>query len=258
MRARRRSPRVAELPPRMPPARMRPGRGRDALSLLVEYPQPELLAMALSNLDACSLLALELVSKTVGNSLHGAALDGVWAAHMPVQIEQHLGRPFNCLGMDNVNDLVANNLCARGRYLRSRAATARLRDVIDHAKTRYKIKTERNGAVETVAHPSHVPPPLASFWRDATDAMLRGADVELRDNAGQTTLHWAVTLCDVKMVRELCKAYKKAGLQIDVRAKPLGPTRDGHRPVDIAIPSSHIESVLNEYRVLELEGEYHW
>lgn len=246
MDARRRSTRVAQLPPRMPPVHMRPVRGRDALSLLVEHPQAELLAMALGNCSAQSLLSLELVSKRVRTSLRSAELEGVWAAHEPVQIEQHLGRFVNCLGKDNVNCSVPNNLDARGRYLRSRHATARLRDLIDHAKTRYKIKTGRDGAVDTVSDPSQVPPSLANWWRDAKEAMLRGADVQLRDNSGQTTLHWAVTLGDFKMVRELCKA----GVEPTVRAKPLGPSRPGHRPVDVALPGSRIEDMLNEYRAI--------
>ena len=59
----RRSRRVAGLPPGGPK------RGHDALTLLVDFPQPELFAMALNHADARSLMALELVNKALRDRL---------------------------------------------------------------------------------------------------------------------------------------------------------------------------------------------
>ena len=86
--------------------------------------------------------------------------------------------------------------------------------------------------------------PTAICLPSTPQAVLDGADVQLLDNSGQSMLHWAVTMGDFKMVRELCKA----GLQPTERAKPRGPNSPGHRPVDIAISGSRIADMLREYR----------
>ena len=241
MQARRRSARVAELPPRIPPAHLRPSRGSDVLTLLIDYPQQEVLAMALGNCSAASLLSLELVSKRVRQALHAGALDDVWAAHVPMQLTQSGFHAFHEIGQNGPGP---SDLAPRGQYLRSRHATIQLRHVVDGAKTKYKIKTGRNGAIESFAHPSRAPHALGRMWQDVILAVLSGADVQLSDNSGQTLLHWAVCLGDFKMARELCKA----GLSPIARAKPLGPNSGlGHRPVDVAIAGSRIEDLLNEY-----------
>ena len=212
-----------------------PSRGRDALTLLVEFPQPELFALALTQLeDVRSMMALELVNKALRDIMRSTALNGVWAAEMPRQVDQRLGQAVNCIGNPNVNESVPSTLAARGRYLRSRHATLRLRDVIDHAKSRYKIETE----VDTVERHHMAHPSLQTWWADAKDAILRGADIDLRDDRiDQTLLHWAVLLSDFKMVRELCKA----GLSTFSR------NRAGDTPVDLAISGSRIADMLNEY-----------
>ena len=244
--AHRRSARVAELPPRMPPAHRRPPSGRDVLTLLIDFPQQELLAAALGHTATPALLSLELVSKRVRSALRVEALHDVWRAHMPMQLEQMLRRDRNCLGQEhrNANQSLASSLTARDHFLRSRRATQRLRHIVDSAKTEYKIKTGRNGAVDTCPNRSMAPESLYRWWEDVREATLDGADIQLRDNSGQTLLHWAVCLGDFKMAHELCKA----GLSPTAGAKPHGPNRPGHRPVDIVIPGSRIEGLLNEFR----------
>ena len=231
-RSRRQTRRVAAMPPK---------RGHDALTLLVEFPQPELFALALTHVDARSLMALELVNKALRDIMRSTALHGVWAAEMPLQVDQRLGQAVNCIGKPNVNESVPSTLAARGRYLRSRHATLRLRDVIDHAKSWYNIN-HRDGTTSTIKvktverhHMAH--PSLQRWWADAKDAILQGADVDLRDDNGQTLLHWAVKLGDFKMVRELCKAGLST-LQID---------DDADRPIDLALPDSRIADMLSEY-----------
>lgn len=243
------SRRVAELPSRnYSDTGGRPARGHDALTNLVSFPEAELLAMTLQHLDARSLLALELVSKGVRASLKGAALESVWDAHLPVQVDQKLGQFTNCIGKENENRTVPSNLDARSKYLRSRQATLRLRDVVDGAKKKYKIPTGRNGSVETTTHTSVAHPALVSWWRDVKEAILQGADAELRDNSEQTLLHWAVTLGDLKMARELLKAGGPTTyLHAHVRARPAGPHRHGARPLDLAIPGSRVHNMLLEY-----------
>jgi hypothetical protein len=229
-RSRRQTRRVAAMPPK---------RGHDALTLLVEFPQPELFALAVHHVDdPRSLLALELVNKALRDIMRSPALNGAWAAEMPRQIDQRLGQAVNCIGKPNVNESMPSTLAARGRYLRSRHATLRLRDVID-AKSRYGIETDRFGrdAVDTVERHHMAHPSLQHWWADAKDAILQGADVDLRDYNGQTLLHWAVKLGDFKMVRELCKAGLSA-LDGDVVAE---------RPIDLALPDSRIADMLSEY-----------
>ena len=247
MQARRRSARVSQLPPRIPPAHLRPSRGSDVLTLLIDYPQQEVLAIALGNCSAAALLSLELVSKRVRQALRAGALDDVWAEHIPMQVDQCLGVVGrNCLGSWHWSEIpvVPSNLAPRGQYLRSRHATIQLRRVVDGAKTTYKIKTSRNGAIDSLHHPSDAPDALYRWWQDVKLAVLGGADVQLSDSSGQTLLHWAVCLGDFKMARELCKA----GLSPTARAKRLGPSSGlGHRPVDIALVGSRIEDLLNEW-----------
>ena len=247
MQARRRSARVSQLPPRIPPAHLRPSRGSDVLTLLIDYPQQEVLAIALGNCSAAALLSLELVSKRVRQALRAGALDDVWAEHIPMQVDQCLGVVGrNCLGSWHWSEIpvVPSNLAPRGQYLRSRHATIQLRRVVDGAKTTYKIKTSRNGALDSLHHPSAAPDALYRWWQDVKSAVLGGANLQLSDSSGQTLLHWAVCLGDFKMARELCKA----GLSPTARAKRLGPSSGlGHRPVDIAIVGSRIEDLLNEW-----------
>ena len=241
MPARRRSVRVAEQPPRMPPAHKRPSRGRDVLTLLIDYPQQEVLAMALGNCSADSLLSLELVSKRVRQALCTGALDDVWAAHIPMHFAQSAGEVW----LMGQSGLVPSTLAPRGQYLRSWRATVQLRRIVDGAKTTYKIKTGRNGAMDSIPHLSFAPSALCRWWQDVKESALGGANLQLSDNSGQSLLHWAVCLGDFKMALELCKA----GLSPTARAKPLGPSSGlGHRPVDIAIADSRIENLLNEYR----------
>lgn len=226
---RRRSARVAELPQRVPPVHLRPPRGSDVLTFLIDY--PEVLAVALGNCSAASLLSLELVSKDVCEALRARELDDVWAAHIPMQVAK------------TMQD-VPNDMAPRGHYLRSRHATIQLRQVVDGAKTKYKIKTGRNGAIDSYSHLTCAPDALRRMWADVTFAVLSGADVQVSDNAGQTLLHWAVCLGDLYMARALCNA----GLSPTARAKRLGPSSGlGHRPVDVAIVGSSMEKVLNEY-----------
>lgn len=220
----RRSRRVAAMPPK---------RGRDALTLLVDFPQPELFVLALTHVDARSLMALELVNKALRDIMRSTAVNGVWAAEMPRQVDQRLGQAVNCIGKPNVNES-ASTLAARGRYLRSRHATMCLRDVFEHAKSHYKIK----GAVKTVVRHHMAHPSLQDWWADAKEAILRGADVDLRDNNGQTLLHWAVMLGDFKMVRELCKA----GLST------VAFNWAGKSPLYLALPGSRIADMLLEYK----------
>ena len=221
-RSRRQTRRVAAMPPK---------RGHDALTLLVEFPQPELFAMAVRQFDPRSLMALELVNKALRDIMRSTALNGAWAAEMPRQVDQRLGQAVNCIGKPNVNKSVPCTLAARGRYLRSRHATLRLRDVIDRDPSR------GTGAVDTVERHHMAHPSLQRWWADAKDAILQGADVDLRDDNGQTLLHWAVVLGDFKMVRELCKA----GLSTLV-------FDDGaDRPIDLALPDSRIADMLSEY-----------
>ena len=223
----RRSRRVAGLPPGGP------SRGRDALTLLVEFPQPELFALALAHdVDTRSLMGLELVNKALRDIMRSTALNGVWAAEMPRQVDQRLGQAVNCIGKPNVNESVPSTLAARGRYLRSRHATLRLRDVIDAT-----YDQDAFGAVDTVERHHMAHPSLQRWWADAKDAILQGADIDLRDDNGQTLLHWAVTLGDFKMVRELCKA----GLST------LDGDDDAERPIDLALPDSRIADMLSEY-----------
>ena len=179
--------------------------------------------MALNHADARSLMALELVNKALRDRLRSPALDGVWAAHVPRQVDQRLGQAVSCIGKPNVNESVPSTLAARGRYLRSRHATILLRE---HAKTRHTI-------------------PIDTWWADAKDAILRGADIDLRDDRiDQTLLHWAVLLSDFKMVRELCKA----GLSTFSR------NRAGDTPVDLAISGSRIaERVQDEQQQADME-----
>ena len=222
-RSRRQTRRVAAMPPR---------RGHDALTLLVEFPQPELFVLALTHVDVRSLLALELVNKALRDIMRSTALNGAWAAEMPRQVDQRLGQAVSCIGKPNVNESVPTTLAARGRYLRSRHATLLLRDDID-AMSRY----ETDGAVDTVERLHMAHPTLQHWWADAKDAILQGADVDLRDNNGQTLLQWAVKLGDFKMVRELCKAGLST-LDGDVVAE---------RPIDLALPDSRIADMLSEY-----------
>ena len=195
--------------------------------------------MACSHSYARTLMALELVNKALRDRLRSLALDGVWAAHVPRQVDQRLGQAVSCIGNPNVNESVPSTLAARGRYLRSRHATILLRE---HAKTRHSIQID-------------------TWWADAKDAILRGADVDLRDNNGQTLLHWAVMLGDFKMVRELCKA----GLST------LDENLAGACPIDLALLESRIENMLSEYFGRDqgltaikyfpgstLEGPSHW
>ena len=84
-----------------------------------------------------------------------------------------------------------------------------------------------------MAHPS-----LKTWWAAAKDAILRGADIDLRDDSRQTLLHWAVMLGSVKIARELCKA----GLSTYSR------NRVGKTPIDLAISDSRVADTLNEYR----------
>ena len=79
---------------------------------------------------------------------------------------------------------------------------------------------------------------LQDWWADAKEAILRGADVDLRDNNGQTLLHWAVMLGDFKMVRELCKA----GLST------VAGNWAGKSPLYLALPGSRIADMLLEYK----------
>ena len=224
----------------MPPAHLRPSRGSDVLTFLIDYPQQEVLAMALGNCSVASLLSLELVSKRVRQALRAGALDDVWAAHIPMQVA-HGMQEFHELGQ---NRPLPSDLAPHEQYLRSRHATIQMRHVVDGAKTTYKIKTGRNGAIDSLPHPSCAPYAVGRWWQDVKLAVLSGADVQLSDSSGQTLLHWAVCLGDFKMARELCKA----GLSPTARAKRLGPSSGlGHRPVDIAIVGSRIEDLLNEW-----------
>ena len=116
--------------------------------------------------------------------------------------------------------------------------------MVDSAKTKYKIKTGRNGAIDSYPDPTSAPDALRRMWADVIQAVLSGADVQVTDNSGQTLLHWAVCLGDLIMARALCKA----GLSPTARAKRLGPSSGlGHRPVDVAIVGSAMEKLLNEY-----------
>ena len=230
--ARRRSARVAELPQRVPPVHLRPQRGSDVLTFLIDY--PEVLAVALGNCSAASLLSLELVSKHVCQALRARELDDVWAAHIPMQVAKT---------MQECRCHIPNDMAPRGQYLRSRHATVRLRHVVDSAKTKYKIKTGRNGAIDSYPDPTSAPDALRRMWADVIQAVLSGADVQVTDNSGQTLLHWAVCLGDLIMTRKLCKA----GLSPTARAKRLGPSSGlGHRPVDVAVGSA-MEKLFNEH-----------
>ena len=199
--------------------------------------------MALDHVDAAAMVSLEQVSKSVAAGLRVEALDEVWAAHIPVQVRQCLGQSQNCLGHESPGRfgkqaLLPANMDSRRQYLRSRDATIRLGRIVEGAKSKYKIRTARNGAVNTLEHYRDAPEALATWWADVKEAVLDGADVRLRDCSGQGLLHWAVTLGDFKMVRELCRA----GLRPDARAKPHGPNRPGISPVDMAIFGSRIEA----------------
>ena len=233
----------------MPPARMRPVRDRDVLTFLIDHGEPDLLTTALGHCDVPTLLALELVSRRTRQAMHRSVLDKVWAKHIPLQVDQWLGTHRNCVqkecfgGRFNKNALVASNAAPRVLYLRSRHATIRLRHVVSSAKTEYKIRTGRNGAIDTLAHFKKAPDNLYSWWLDVREATFDGADIQLCDNSGQTLLHWAVCVGDFKMAHELCKK----GLSPTARAKPSGPNGSGHRPVDIVIEGSRIEALLREY-----------
>ena len=117
------------LPQRVPPVHLRPQRGSDVLTFLIDY--PEVLAVALGNCSAASLLSLELVSKHVCQALRARELDDVWAAHIPMQVAKT---------MQECRCHIPNDMAPRGQYLRSRHATVRLRRVVDSAKTKYKIR----------------------------------------------------------------------------------------------------------------------
>ena len=183
-------------------------------------------------------MALELVNKAVRDKLRDAVLDDVWAAHLPRQVDQRFGQGLDCIGKSNVNEDVPTTLAARGRYLRSRHATLRLRDVIGHAESRYNVETDRYGEVETVEDHRTAHPSLKTWWAAAKDAILRGADIDLCDDSRQTLLHWAVMLGSVKIARELCKA----GLSTYSR------NRAGKTPIHLVISDSRVADTLNEYR----------
>ena len=165
----------------MPPSHMRPQRDRDVLSLLIDHPQQELFVIALHHADAAAMLALPLVSKNVCAALRGDALNEVWAALLPLQVKQCLGQSINCLGQEFAEvstgwnrvflnaTLLPANLDPRRQYLRSRAATMRLVSIVEGAKSKYKIKTARNGGIDTLEHHSHAPLPLAAWWADVKE-----------------------------------------------------------------------------------------
>ena len=154
----RRSRRAAARPPK---------RGHDALTLLVEFPQPELSCWRSLTSTAVAVAWSSLVSRH-----HRRTAIGVWAAEMPRQVDQRLGKAVNCISKP-----CSTGRCRarwrRGRYLRSRHATLRLRDVIDGDRVAVRAPWTRSSA--TMAHP-----PCRGGGR--TQGHLQGADVDLRDD----------------------------------------------------------------------------
>ena len=205
-----------------------PSRGHDALTLLVEFPQPELSPGV--HRRPRSLLALELVNKSLRDILRSPAHNGAWAAEMPRQIDQRLGQAVNCIGKPNVNKSVPCTLAARGRYLRSRHATLRLRDLID-AKSRYNVETDRYGEVETVEDHRMAHPSLKTWWADArTPSCGRG-----RRSARQRPDAAALGRCSA--TSRWCEL--KAGWSPSIQHPEC--------PTDLALADSRIEDMLFEY-----------
>uniref|UniRef100_A0A7S0J812 Uncharacterized protein n=1 Tax=Calcidiscus leptoporus TaxID=127549 RepID=A0A7S0J812_9EUKA len=239
---RRRSHRVASTMPRpLPPRHARPARGRDVITLLMHYPQQELFEKALHFLagDGEALLALGAVSRNVRTALQSEAVGDVWAACTPL----HVSAPAsNLLGGPRSSSAPTT---PHSKFLQCWRATLRLRQVLEGAKSLYKIKTLRNGQVATCEHPGAAPDNLGRWWADARAAILSGADAQMCDGSGQTLLHWAACLGDAKVMLALLRV----GLDPEARSKPHGPSTPGIRPVDIVISGSRCEDLLNEWRV---------
>lgn len=187
--------------------------------------------MALEHLDGDDLVALALVSTAMTAILDDRTLRHIWSSRVPTHVSRvrfHLAPP--------------PPPAPRKAFQHCRRATLRLRRVVDTAKTEYKIKTGRNGSVDSCPCPAEAPEKMRIWWDDAKAAILDGADVALRDNSGQTLLHWAVCLGDFQVVAALLGV----GLDPMARSKPLGPNTPGHRPYDIAISGSRIMNLLIE------------
>ena len=78
---------------------------------------------------------------------------------------------------------------------------------------------------------------------ERTLLLYLGADAFFRDSAGQTTLHWAVTMGDETLALKLLQL----GLEPRARANRRGPNTPGIRPIDMAIDGSPIAHMLNTW-----------
>ena len=198
------------------------------LSLLLAFPEIELVLIALRSLDGQSLVALSLTCKNCHEFLRGEQLAQLWSARVPNHI-----RPL------------PNHLpkVPRELFLCCRRATVRMGQLISvQALKRYKVKRRSDGSVDTCETLADAPPALARWWADVRALLVSGADATYRDSSGQTALHWAVTMGDEAMVLKLLQL----GLEPRARANRVrGPNTPGARPVDLAVEGSVIAHMLN-------------